>query len=283
MGKYVELFRVYLESERNMSHNTVVSYVSDLDKFFEFTGKPVTKVSSSDVLSFVVHMRDQGLAVATRGRRLSALKSFYRFMVRKERMRFNPAEVIGSPKLDRRLPRPIDVEDIDRIVDVIDNLRDRVMIEVLYGVGIRREELSTIKVRDINFTYGFVRVIGKGNVERSVPLHADALDQVHELISQQDSEWLFPGYNGTHISNRQINAIIKKWADMVGLDWVTPHKFRHSFGTHLHNNGAELRTIQELMGHANPNTTQIYTKVSSERSRKEYLQFHPRSKKRSLL
>jgi integrase/recombinase XerD len=278
VNKYLELFKEYMESERNLAGNTVSGYVSDMEQFILFINKPLNRITAVDVSDFVSHLKDTDCVVRTRNRKLSALRTFFRFMVRKDKMKYNPADTIEGGKVEQRLPQPIDEVDIDKMIALTDNLRDKVMLEILYGAGIRREELVMLKVNDINFNHGFLRIFGKGSKDRYVPLHPAALDLLREHLCTQDSEWVFVGRYGSHLSIRQVNDIVVKYRTKIGMHKVTPHKFRHSFATHLFNNGAELKVIQDLMGHSNPSSTQVYTKVSNERNRTEYLQFHPRTR-----
>ncbi len=278
MNKDVSLFKEYLESERNLAQNTISGYISDMEQFTAFINKPLTRITASDISSFIAHLRTIECGARSRNRKLSALRTFFKFMVRKEKMKYNPAATIEGSKIEQRLPRPIDEVDINKMIALAENLRDKVVLEILYGTGIRREELVQLRVDDINFNQGFIRVFGKGSKERYVPLYPDALELIKELLVTQDSEWVFEGRYGSHLSIRQVNDIIAKYRTKVNKSWITPHKFRHSFATHLHNNGAELKVIQDLLGHSNPSSTQVYTKVSNERNRIEYLQYHPRTK-----
>lgn len=281
----LDKFKVYLGTERNLSQNTVGSYERDLKQFIEFIenslNKSVTEVNANDVSSFIVHRRSLGDTISTTNRKLSAIKTFYNFLVKKGFMEHNPASSVEGGKKPQRLPQPIDEEDIERLFNTVDNLRDRVMMEVLYATGCRREELAKMRVSDINFRRGYVRIIGKGNKERIVPIYPEALELISEYIATHDSEWLFPSPKNpdSHISCRQINNIIKRWARKAGVNNVTPHKFRHSFCSHLYANGADIKTIQDLAGHSSPETTNLYTKINHERNYIEYLKAHPRTKK----
>lgn len=278
---YIGMFCTYLTAERNLSPNTEDNYRRDLLQFKQFISVPLTSVTPKHITDFIVNLREQGLSVSSTNRKLSSLKTFYKFMLIKGYMKENPAANIESGKREHRLPQPVSIEDIDKITNTIDNLRDKTMIELLYGAGLRREELTKIKVSDIDFTRGDIRVIGKGNVERYIPLNPVALELAKKQAESHNSEWLFPSRKtGGHISKRRVNEIVSYWVEKAGLKdkGITPHKFRHSFGTHLHQNGAELKTIQDMMGHKSANTTQLYTQVSNERNRQEYLKYHPRVK-----
>lgn len=264
-------FLAYLEMERGLSKNTIDSYKRDLLQFASYIKKDVTLVVPDDVSDFIVHRRQLGDSVTTTNRKLSAIKTFYKFMCNKKRMNHNPASAVEGAKKPSRVPRPIDKEDVERILNAPDNQRDKAMLYILYYTGARREEVSWIKVDDINFRRGYILLRGKGNKERIVPIHKKALNEIHKLLKEHDSEWLFPSRKtGNHISKRQVNDIVKKWAEKVGVDWVTPHKFRHSFCSHLYQSGADIKAIQDMAGHASSETTQIYTKVDNERNLMEY-------------
>ncbi|MEK5060914.1 MULTISPECIES: tyrosine-type recombinase/integrase [unclassified Paenibacillus] len=274
--KLLEDFCNYIMNEKNLSMNTVDGYGRDLSQFTSFIEKPVTKVTTEDVSSFLSHRRAEGDGVSTVSRKLSAIKSFYNFLVRRGKLKYNPASSIEGMKKPKRLPRPVDSEDIDSLLNMIDNLRDRTIFEVLYATGIRREELCAINIQtDINFRRGELRVVGKGDSERIIPLFPRTLDYIKSLSAEHGKEWLFPSIKtGGHIGKRQINEIVNKWTSAAGLEWVTPHKFRHSFATHLMDNGVDLGDIQELLGHSSPETTKIYAGVSKGRARSAVMK-HP--------
>lgn len=274
--KLLEDFCNYIMNEKNLSMNTVDGYGRDLSQFTSFIEKPVTKVTTEDVSSFLSHRRAEGDGVSTVSRKLSAIKSFYNFLVRRGKLKYNPASSIEGMKKPKRLPRPVDSEDIDSLLNMIDNLRDRTIFEVLYATGIRREELCAINIQtDINFRRGELRVVGKGDSERIIPLFPRTLDYIKSLSAEHGKEWLFPSIKtGGHIGKRQINEIVNKWTGAAGLEWVTPHKFRHSFATHLMDNGVDLGDIQELLGHSSPETTKIYAGVSKGRARSAVMK-HP--------
>lgn len=277
--KLLEDFYNYMMNEKNLALNTVDGYGRDLNQFTSFIDKTITKITSEDVSSFLAHRRAEGDGVATVSRKLSAIKSFYTFLVRKGKMKYNPAASIEGMKKPKRLPKPVDAEDIYRLLDIIDNLRDRTVFEVLYGAGIRREELCSIRVDEINFRKGELRVVGKGDKERIVPIFPRTLGYMKSLAAEHGKEWLFPSIKtGGHLGKRQINEIVNKWRSAAGLDWITPHKFRHSFATHLLDNGADLGDIQELLGHSSPETTKIYAQVSKSRARSAVMR-HPLAQK----
>lgn len=279
--KELESFKFYLMAERNLSENTFLSYDADIRQFFAEVPKTIKQVKTEDVSAFIIKLRKDGLKVSSTNRKLSSLKAFFRFMVKKGIIKFNPAEPIDSGKMERLLPKPIDQENIEKLIAIADNSRDRLIFEILYGIGVRREELVNIKVKDINFARGYIKVYGKGGKERLIPIYPKLAEMIKAFAGTSNG-WLFPSrkFPGQHLSLRQVNEIVDKWVAKAGLKGknITPHKFRHSFCSHLFENGAELKTIQDMAGHSNANSTQIYTKVSNNRNRKEILSHHPRAK-----
>lgn len=279
--KELEMFRNYMESEKNLSANTVSSYMSDLNQFFGFCPKRVRAVKDEDITAFISDLRSKNMSAITTNRKLSALKTFFKFCLRHNIIGKNPTDIIEGAKIERHLPRPVNLADIDRMVKTADNLRDRTIIEILYGTGVRRVELISIRKADINMEEGYIRVFGKGNKERLVPLNPITLTLIKDYMKTHVSVWLFPSRLdiNNHISSRRLNAIINEWAKKSGLQskGITPHKFRHTFCTVLFENGADIKTIQDMAGHVSINSTNIYTGVSFRRNRSEYLKCHPRA------
>lgn len=281
----IEDFRNYLLLERNSSLNTVDGYIRDLEQFDNFLkGKDFREVENNDVSMFVRELSSKGLKPQTTNRKLSSIKSFYLFLRRNGHVNVSPAEVIQGAKQEMKLPQPIDIEDINDIFDAIpeEDLRAKVIFEILYGTGARRFEVAKIRVRDINFKRKYIKILGKGNKERLVPINEHALVLIQKLINQNENkEWLFPSTQneGKCISIRLVSLIVKTYVNKAGLEDfnITPHKFRHSFCSHLYAGGADLKTIQTFAGHASSNTTNGYTKISNERSFNEYSKAHPRA------
>lgn len=268
----VQLFKDYM-IHRHFSSNTIDSYMRDLADFLAFTKSPAVEVTRNQVRDFIKHLHDSNISIATSNRKLSAIKSFYKFCVKEDIVTVNPAETIECSKSERRLPRVLDVEEIDSFVNDATCLRDKVIFEMLYGTGMRREELIKVKVGDINFRRNCIRVIGKGDKERIVPINPNAVELVIELIKSQSSDWLFPSHKvkGEHMSKRRLNEIVKGYADKLGIDGVTPHKFRHSLASHMYESGADIRAIQSILGHSSINTTNLYTRISVDRDTMEYM------------
>jgi site-specific recombinase XerD len=275
----IEEFKKYLQYERNLSVHTVENYCRDVAQFFAFVSKPNSKITSNDISAFILHIREQGASATTSNRKLSSLKAYFRFLAKKGKLKHNPAEFVEGAKQEKKLPRPVDVAEIDAAVEKADNLRDKLMIELLYCTGVRRSELVSIKVQDINYQ-GYIRVFGKGGKERIVPLAPATMDMIAEWLHERkvegegDPTYLFPGRKKPQLCAWQVGAIIRKWR---GNTAITPHKLRHSFATDLLTNGADLRTIQEFLGHESLATTQRYTAVTMEKKLQDYKKFHPRA------
>lgn len=279
---YYDEFENYLLFTLNYSHNTADSYVRDVKQLFNEMKREPSELGEKDIEKFIGKLGRRGLTVSTRNRKLSSIKRYYKYLHAHGYTEHNPAIALESGKKEQRLPKPVDSADIEVLLSKIDNLRDRVMVELFYATGMRREELTTVKYSDINFLTGEIVVIGKGNKERIIPVYPKALSMVAELFNEHNSDWLFPSrrVKGEHISNRQVNEIIKKWVDEAGLGGkkITPHSFRHSFCSHLFANGADIKVIRDMAGHASTSTTDLYTKIDTIRNRNEYIKFHPGAK-----
>lgn len=283
----VDDFRSYMLLEKGRSDHTVDGYVRDILQFERFILlKDFREVDSKDVPLFIRHLsKDEGLQHRTTNRKLSALKTFYSWLRKEKHIEVNPTEGMQGAKAKQGLPQPVDLEDIDLLFAAIpeEDLRAKVMIEILYGTGARRFEVAKIKIRDFNFNKKTIRLLGKGNKERIVPINDYALTLVKQLMNQLGKEaiYLFPSrqYPNRSISTRRINEIVTFYVNKAGLEGknITPHKFRHSFGTHLHEGGVDLKYIQAMMGHEKADTTNIYTKVSSKQTSTVYQNAHPRA------
>lgn len=287
--KAIEEFREYLLLEKNRSIHTADNYVRDLYQFEKFIDyKTFNKVEPFGVSGFIIALKAEGKTTQTTNRKLSTLKTFYKFMKKRGYVVANPTDGVDGGKPEERLPQPVDVEDIDEIYNTIPDtdLRAKVIFEIMYVTGARRFEVAKVQVKDINFNRGQLRIIGKGNKERIVPLTDYLLTIMKKLIIQNgNGQWLFPSkqYPTKCISTRRINEIVAQYVKEANLDGkgITPHKYRHSFCSHLHEGGADLKTIQSLAGHSNANTTNRYTKISTKRNKDEFLKAHPRAQKQA--
>jgi len=278
-----------LAVERGLSSNTLAAYRRDLLAHLRFAAERGLKdpgdVAESDLILYVGRLRRSGLAPATVMRKVSALRGFYRDLVRREVIASDPSANLPTPKLLRRLPGVLSVEDVERLLRQPDvskprGLRDRAMLELLYATGLRVSELVGLRRGDLNLDLGVVRCVGKGSKERIVPVGRPAIQAARAyLASRRDaSPALFLGNRGRAMTRISFWRIIRRYARQAGIRTpISPHTLRHSFATHMLEGGADLRAIQELLGHANVVTTQIYTHVSADRLREVYRAYHPRA------
>ncbi len=294
MEDWIDKFLDYLSAERGLAANTISSYGMDLKMFKGFLEE--SKLSSwksvnhQVINTFLLKRRDKGINPASLARELVAIKMFFRFIFQEGFINNDPTSVLESPRLWKRLPDSLSVEEVERILKApkIVNplgLRDKVCLEVLYATGMRVSELVTLKANDLNLDVGFIRCRGKGDKERIVPLGKVAiryltkyLSDVRPKLAKKDKDGsVFVSHLGKKISRQSIWKIIKKYALLSGIKKnITPHTLRHSFATHLLERGADLRVVQEMLGHSNISTTQIYTHVNKERLKTIHKMFHPR-------
>jgi integrase/recombinase XerC len=292
-NKYI----AYLQAERNASPYTVRNYTDTLLEFFDFVrGKGIEslrEVNKQTLRSYLAHLMEQGRAKSSIARRLSAIRSFYRYLMREELVTVSPAATTASPRLDRRLPSFLTVEEAKRLVESPDlsqpqGQRDRAMLEMLYASGLRISELVNMNVEQVNLATNEIRVWGKGAKERVVLIGAPAARALSTYISQGRPELLggkknnalFVNRYGGRLPARRVQKIMGKYARTIDKK-VHPHMLRHTFATHLLDGGADLKVVQELLGHADLSSTQIYTHVTQSRARKIYLSAHPMAQKES--
>ncbi len=294
---YIKQFRNYLKLERSLSDNSIEAYARDVTKlkeFFEIRKKEITplKVTQQDLIDFLEFIGELGLSAYSHARILSGIKAFYRFMVYEQLMDNDPSELLEAPKLGRKLPDTLEFHEIEALLAAIDlstpeGTRNRAMLETLYSSGLRVSELTDLKMSNIYEDIGFIRVVGKGNKERLVPIGREALkhikiyrDQVrvHVPIKRGQEDFLFLNKRGSSLSRVMIFMIIKNLAAKIGLKkTISPHTFRHSFATHLIEGGADLRAVQEMLGHESITTTEIYTHLDRDYLKQVIRDFHPRN------
>jgi len=286
-------FRNYLQSERGLASNTLLAYGRDLEHFAEWTVKAGLrdhlKPRVSELSEFISHLRDLGLAPASVARHLVALKMFYRFLRLEERVTANTADLLATPALWERIPQvlsPAQVEKLLRGPQALDRffLRDRAILETLYATGCRASEVVNLRLSDLNLNSAFLKCTGKGSKQRIVPLGKHALSALRAYLGEgrpdaaKESPWVFVSRGGKKLTREMLWVIVKKYVRRLGLNAkVSPHTLRHSFATHLLSGGADLRTVQELLGHASIQTTQHYTHVDSERLKAIHRRYHPRA------
>ncbi|MDD4980391.1 MAG: site-specific tyrosine recombinase XerD [Candidatus Omnitrophica bacterium] len=294
MQELVEAFLNYLSVERGLSRNTIISYREDINAYADFLkASRIDSLSSgarSDVTDFMLAQKDKGLAANSVARRLAAIKAFYKFLVRERFLKVDPSGLIESPKLWKKIPDTLSVNEVDVLLsqpNIRDKqgIRDRAVLEALYATGMRVSEAVNLKVDNVNLSVGFLRCLGKGSKERIIPLGKKAISSIKrylevsrpQQLKNKESDFLFLNRFGRKISRQSLWKIIKRYARQARIKKsIKPHILRHSFATHLLERGADLRSVQEMLGHANISTTQIYTHVSKERLKAIHKMFHPR-------
>lgn len=291
MQDHIRDFANHLTAERGLSENTVAAYTRDLSQFAEFSayrGKALRSLREPDVVAFLGDLRKHGQAESSISRKLSAIKMFARFLVSETVLEEDFTEAIESRRGERKLPEPLTVPRVSRLLASPNvrkprDLRDRALFELMYSSGLRVGEVVSVKRSDIDLQKGFVQVFGKGGKERIVPVGEVAVAWITRHLQSMEkrdnkSEYLFPGRSGRPLVRQEVWRAIKQHARRAGIGQrVTPHTLRHSFATHLLRRGADLRSIQEMLGHARISTTQIYTHVDIERLRQVYNSAHPRA------
>lgn len=294
---YVKQFKNYLVLERSLATNSVDAYIRDVTKlrqFFEIKGESQSaiNVTREDLTDFLEFITELGMSPYSQARIVSGIKAFYRFLVYEELMDGDPSELIEGPKMGRKLPDTLSVHEIELILQEIDHskpegARNRAILETLYSSGLRVSELTSLKISNLHDDIGFLRVIGKGNKERLVPVGSTALKyidiykneiRVHQKIIPGFEDILFLNRRGKALSRVMIFTIIKDLVAQANIPkTVSPHTFRHSFATHLIEGGADLRAVQEMLGHESITTTEIYTHLDRDYLKQVIQEFHPRS------
>ena len=289
MEKYIEKFMRYLEIEKNYSVHTILNYKLDLQGFNKFiAGTDLEKIDYLSLRKYLAVLKEKNLGLRTVGRQLSALRSFFKFLTREGYIKNNPMLMLSSPKIDKHLPSFMTEGEIYKLIesacaknsDDIIGLRDRAILEAFYSSGLRISELVGLNLDDIDFISGILKIRGKGKKERIVPMGETALLAIRKYLAKRKKEIdaIFLNNHSRRITTRGVRFILVKYLKAAGIKpGVSAHTFRHSFATHLLNRGADLRTVQELLGHANLSTTQIYTHLTTERLKNVYDKAHPRA------
>ena len=290
-------FKSYLRLERSLSPNTIEAYLHDVDmlnQFFKTKSRPkeLPAIEAKDLKDFLVWVNELGMLPPTQARVLSGLKSFFKYLVLDNQIKNDPSALIESPKLSRKLPDTLSILEINKLMDSIDlskteGMRNKAILEILYGCGLRVSELTNLKISNLFLDIDFIKILGKGNKERLVPIGSDAIKflrlfidevRVHITIKPGKDDFVFLNMRGNPISRVMVFIIIKNLALKAGIHKnISPHTFRHSFATHLIEGGADLRAVQEMLGHESITTTEIYTHLDREYLRDTIIQFHPRS------
>ncbi|MFC1510071.1 tyrosine recombinase XerC [Candidatus Omnitrophota bacterium] len=285
-SRYIDKFVTYLEVERNYSPHTILNYAHDLNEFVEFCGD--TELGAITVLTmrkFLAQMRGHRLSSRSISRKLSAIRSFFKFLQREGLVETNPTLLLSSPKLEKALPKFLSEQETISFIEVPDcttvmGKRDRAILEVLYSTGIRVSELVGLNTGDVDMIGNIIKVKGKGRKERLVPIGDKAINVLQDYLKARvdPSPAVFLNKLGTRLSDRGVRKMIDKYITRAAAkSMISPHIFRHSFATHLLDHGADLRSVQELLGHVNLSTTQIYTHVTTDRLKKVYEKAHPRA------
>ncbi|MFH1692638.1 MAG: site-specific tyrosine recombinase XerD [Candidatus Omnitrophota bacterium] len=294
MDKLVDMFLDYLSVERGLCHNTILSYRRDLKAYLNYLEKIAKKsfLSSTrdDIREFMFFEKDKGLAAPSIARNLTALRMFYRFLTRERLVKEDACSYIDTPRLWKKVPDILNVSEVELLIGAADlhtdqGIRDRAILETMYATGMRVSEVSSLKLRDTHLDVGFLRCQGKGKKERIVPLGKKAvvaiaryLEKVRpKQIKKESPTELFLNRSGKKISRISLWKIIKRYASKAGIKKaVKPHILRHSFATHLLEGGADLRSVQEMLGHVDISTTQIYTHINRDRLKSIHKMYHPR-------
>ena len=296
MKKVLDGFGAYLLLERSLSDNTLKSYTADVQKLLTyFSDKKINykEATLQDFQSFLVFLNDLGIASTSQARIISGVKSFYNYLLSEDIINDDPTQLLEMPKLSRYLPTVLSLQEIDMLKSVVDlskadGARNKAMIEVLYSCGLRVSELIDLKLSNIYAEEGFIQVFGKGSKQRLVPISETALNEISLYmldrnlwdIKPGEGDYLFLNQRGSHLTRQTVFNVIKKSAADAGIKAViSPHTLRHSFATHLLEGGADLRVIQELLGHESILTTEIYTHIDMTYLRETILSYHPRNKK----
>jgi len=302
MEQLIEQFLEHLRYERNVSAHTLRNYQSDLEQFLYFLtadekrqAPQISEIDHLTIREWLATLHTAHKSKSSIARKLAALRTFFQFLVREGMLELNPAKLVATPKLEKKLPNHLSIEEAVRFIESPDpetelGKRDRAMLELMYATGVRVAELTTLNLADVDFRNQLVRVTGKRRKQRIVPFgdpagaairnYLDVRDQflLHAPISKRDDAALFLNYQGTRITTRSVGRMVEKYIRIcAGMHNISPHALRHSFATHLLDSGADLRDIQELLGHARLSTTQVYTHVSMEKLIEVYDKAHPKA------
>ena len=291
----INAFKSYLKIERSLSDNSILAYIRDVKKFADYAINlelSELKIERKDISNFLVILKKSNISARSQARIISGIKAFYKYLILEDYIKYNPTDLVESPKIGFRLPDTLSLIEIDKLISAIDlsqqhGERNRSILETLYSCGLRVSELINLQLSNINFNENYIKITGKGNKQRLSPISGKALKylsiyinevRVHLDIKKGNSDFVFLNNRGAKLSRVMIFLIIKKLAEKIGLNKkISPHTFRHSFATHLIEGGADLRAVQEMLGHSSITTTEIYTHLDNDYLRSNIIQFHPRS------
>jgi integrase/recombinase XerD len=290
-------FKAYLKLERSLSPNSIAAYARDIEKLYQFSLAQVQMLSPlqiklGDLRTFVKWVNELGMTPASQARILSGVKAFFKYLLMEDMIKSDPSELLESPKIQRKLPDTLSYHEINKMIAAIDlskpeGVRNKAMLEVLYGSGLRVSELTELKLSNLYLDIEFIKVLGKGSKERLVPIGSEAVKalkiwieqvRVHVAIKKGEEDMVFLNRRGHRLTRVYVFLAIKDLAKVIGLKkTISPHTFRHSFATHLVEGGADLRAVQEMLGHESITTTEIYTHMDREYLKGTIIQYHPRS------
>lgn len=288
-------FKSYLQIERSLSDNSVQAYIRDVKKFANYAiaiELSELKVTRIDISNFLAHINQEDISSRSQARIISGIKAFYKYLIIEDYLKINPTELIESPKIGLKLPDTLSLIEIDKLILAVDlssnqGERNRAILETLYSCGLRVSELVNLQLSNIHFKEGYLKVTGKGNKERLAPIGGRAIKYLtiyinefrnHQNIKKGNEDFVFLNNRGVKLTRVMIFLIIQKLTKSIGFKKkISPHTFRHSFATHLIEGGADLRAVQEMLGHESITTTEIYTHLDNEYLRSNIIQFHPRS------
>ena len=291
--RYIKDFVSFLKIEKGLAENSIFAYQNDVAKLYDFATArkiAVTELTYNDLKEFVAELYDLGLSARSQARIISGVKQFFGFLLIEDVLNDDPSELLEMPRIGRKLPEVLTIEEIDQLIAAIDlskaeGHRNRAIIETLYSCGLRVSELVGLKFGDLYFEEGFIRVIGKGNKERLVPVSPSVEKEIgiyndhvrrHQVIKPGNEQIVFLNRRGAQLTRVMIFTIIKDLANSIGLTKsISPHTFRHSFATHMIEGGANLRAVQEMLGHESITTTEIYTHLDRDYLRSTLQQYHP--------
>ena len=292
MNAQIARFRQYLVYEKGLSPKSVEAYLHDVQLLADFLGEDkIADATFEELQRFLKHLYESDFNARSQARIVSGMRAFYRYLIYANVREDDPTELLDAPKIGMHLPDVLTVEEIEKIFSVIDlstpeGHRNRAMVEVMYGCGLRVSELVTLRLSNLFFDDGFIKVVGKGNKERLIPIGKTAINAVNQYvegkrkllkIKKGEEDYVFLNRRGAHLTREMVFMLVKKWVKAAGIDkTVSPHTFRHSFATHLIEGGADLRAVQEMLGHESITTTEIYTHLDQDYLRTNIALFHPR-------
>ena len=292
MNAQIARFRQYLVYEKGLSPKSVEAYLHDVQLLADFLGEDkIADATFEELQKFLKHLYESDFNARSQARIVSGMRAFYRYLIYARQREDDPTELLDAPKIGMHLPDVLTVEEIQNIMDVIDlstpeGHRNRAMVEVMYGCGLRVSELVTLRLSNLFFEDGFIKVVGKGSKERLIPIGKTAINAVNQYvdgkrkllkIKKGEEDYVFLNRRGAHLTREMVFMLVKKWVAAAGIDkTVSPHTFRHSFATHLIEGGADLRAVQEMLGHESITTTEIYTHLDQDYLRTNIALFHPR-------